>query len=118
MSDPQAWTLIGVFAAAILGGLTLVTTMLTRVIRAEIGGVRAEIGGLRGEVSARFGGLRGELAGQIGDLRGEVMGQIGDLRGEVAGLHTRFDSLERRVDNLDTDVQAITDRLWRKDTGA
>jgi hypothetical protein len=50
MSDPQAWTLIGVFSASILGGLTLVTTMLSRVIRAEIGGLRAEIATL----TARF----------------------------------------------------------------
>lgn len=100
MTDPQAWTLIGVFAAAILGGLTLVTTMLTRVIRAEIGGLRSEVGG------------------QIQSLRGEVTGQIKGLRGEVAGLHTRFDSLEKRVDNLDRDVQAITDRLWRRDRDA
>ena len=39
MNDPQIWTLIGVFAAAMLGGLTLVTTMLTRVVRAEVGGL-------------------------------------------------------------------------------
>lgn len=46
MSDPQAWTLIGVFSAAMLGGLTFVTTMLTRVIRAEIGGLHVRIDGL------------------------------------------------------------------------
>lgn len=46
MTDPQAWTLIGVFSAAMLGGLTLVTTMLSRVIRAEIGGLHARIDGL------------------------------------------------------------------------
>lgn len=46
MTDPQAWTLIGVFGAAMLGGLTLVTAMLSRVIRAEVGGVRAEISAL------------------------------------------------------------------------
>jgi hypothetical protein len=61
MTDPQAWTLIGVFSAAMLGGLTLVTTMLSRVIRAEI-----------------------------------------------ATVHTR-------LDHLDRDVQAISERMWRRD---
>lgn len=48
MNDPEIWTVIGVFAAAMLGGLTLVVTSLSRVIRAEVGGFRAE---LRAELS-------------------------------------------------------------------
>ena len=48
MNDPEMWTVIGVFAAAMLGGLTLVVTSLSRVIRAEVGGLRAE---LRAELS-------------------------------------------------------------------
>jgi hypothetical protein len=68
MTDPQAWTLIGVFSAAMLGGLTLVTTMLSRVIRAEI-----------------------------------------------SGVHTRLDAFEKRFDHLDRDVQAISERMWRRD---
>ncbi|MGN6203789.1 hypothetical protein [Humibacter sp.] len=48
MNDPEIWTVIGVFAAAMLGGLTLVVTSLSRVIRAEVGGLRAE---LRAELS-------------------------------------------------------------------
>ncbi|GAA1466176.1 hypothetical protein GCM10017607_31450 [Microbacterium thalassium] len=136
MNDPQIWTLIGVFAAAILGGFTVVITSLSRVIRAEVGGLRAEIGGLRGEVGSEIGGLRGEVGSEIGGLRSEVgaqigglraemlgeigglRGEIGGLRGEVAGLHARFDGLEKRMDHLDRDVQAITDRLWRGDRGA
>ncbi|WP_460573304.1 hypothetical protein [Humibacter soli] len=55
MTEPQAWTLIGVFAAAALGGFTFVVARLSRVIRAEVGGLRAE---MRGE----FVGLKHELA--------------------------------------------------------
>jgi len=68
MNDPQIWTLIGVFAAAMLGGFTLVVTSLTRVIRAEIGGLRGEIGGLRGEINglnARFDHLDRDVQGII-----------------------------------------------------
>ena len=35
MNDPQIWTLIGVFAAVMLGGMTLMTTLLGRTIRSE-----------------------------------------------------------------------------------
>ncbi len=96
MSDPQVWTLIGVFAAAILGGFSIVITSLSRVIRAEVGG------------------LRSEITGEIGTLRGELTGEIGGLRGEIGGLHARLDTLEKRFDHLDRDVQSITDRLWRE----
>ncbi len=71
MNDPQIWTLIGVFAAAVLGGLSLVVASLSRVIRAEVGGLRGELGGLRGE--------------------------LGGLRGELKALHARFDHLDRDV---------------------
>ena len=46
MNDPQIWTLIGVFVAAILGGFTMVITSLTRVIRAEVGGMSARFDAL------------------------------------------------------------------------
>ena len=43
MNDPEIWTVIGVFAAAMLGGLTLVVTSLSRVIRAEVSGVNSRL---------------------------------------------------------------------------
>jgi len=54
LTEPQVWTLIGAFSAAIFGVLGLMSTMFLRVLRTEIGGVRAEIAGLRGEMNARF----------------------------------------------------------------
>lgn len=47
MTEPQVWTLIGVFAAGLFGTLTLVSTMFIRILRAEIGAVRAEVGALK-----------------------------------------------------------------------
>ncbi len=47
MTEPQVWTLIGVFAAGLFGMMALMSTMFINVIRAEIGG-------LRGEMNARF----------------------------------------------------------------
>jgi hypothetical protein len=60
MNEPQVWVLIGVFTTIMLGGMTLMTTLINRAssaangVRGEIGGLRGEIGGLRGEMNARF----------------------------------------------------------------
>ena len=54
VNDPQIWTLIGVFAAVMLGGMTLTTTLLMRTMTASIDG-------LRGEMNARFDGVRSEM---------------------------------------------------------
>ncbi|HEY5224760.1 MAG TPA: hypothetical protein VIJ18_17145 [Microbacteriaceae bacterium] len=98
MTEPQVWTLIGVFAAAIFGVMTLMSTLFVRVIRSEIGG------------------LRGEMAGQIGGLRAEMTGQIGGLRGEMVArfeaVDHRFEAVDKRFDCLDRDVQALTKRVF------
>jgi hypothetical protein len=138
LSDPQAWTMIGIFASAMLGGMTLMTTQFSRVLRAEIGGLRGElggeIGGLRGELGGEIGGLRGEIGGLRGELGGEISGlrgEIGGLRGEIDVLRTemragfevmnvRLDSLDTRltrvegkVDDLDTELTHLATRFWR-----
>jgi hypothetical protein len=43
MTQPQVWPLIGVFAAAVFGIITVVSTLFVRIIRSEIGGLRAEM---------------------------------------------------------------------------
>jgi hypothetical protein len=50
VNEPQVWTLIGVFAAVMLGGLTLSTGLLTRVIRSGFEAIDAKFDA----VDARF----------------------------------------------------------------
>ncbi|REJ04156.1 hypothetical protein DY023_16630 [Microbacterium bovistercoris] len=57
MTEPQAWTLIGVFAAGLFGMITLMSTMFVRIIKTEIGSVRSEIGSLRSEIHSEFRGV-------------------------------------------------------------
>lgn len=78
MTEPQVWTLIGVFAAALFGLLTIMSTMFVRVLRAELGGVNTRIDG----VHARIDGLQAEIA-------------------------ARFEGVDRRIDHLDRDVQML-----------
>ncbi|MFL2000617.1 MULTISPECIES: hypothetical protein [unclassified Microbacterium] len=43
VTEPQVWTLIGVFAAMMFGMLTIVSTLFVRVLRVEIGSLRTEM---------------------------------------------------------------------------
>jgi len=61
VTEPQVWTMIGLMGAVFFGTMTLISTMFTRVVRSEFGGVRSEIGGLRGEMNARFDAVNGRI---------------------------------------------------------
>jgi len=105
MTEPQVWTLIGVFAAIMLGSLTLSTGMIARVLRSEFGAVRTEIGSVRNEV--------GSVRNEIGSLRTEMRTEIGALRTE---MHVRFTATDEKIAHLDRDVTALTRRVWGEPT--
>jgi len=65
VNDPQIWTLIGVFAAIMLGGMTAMTTLITRA-------TTSSIDGLRGEIGARFDGMRGEFNARFDSIEKQV----------------------------------------------
>ncbi len=52
MTEPQVWTLIGVFAAGLFGMLTLMSTMFIRIIRTEIRGIHHRLDRLDADVNA------------------------------------------------------------------
>jgi len=54
VNDPQIWTLIGVFTAIMLGGMTLMTTLLGRSIDAKLDAIRVEMVVRFDAVNARF----------------------------------------------------------------
>lgn len=57
MTEPQVWVLIGVFATALFGMFTTVSTLFIRVIRSEIGGLRSEMLGRFDLLEQRVDGL-------------------------------------------------------------
>lgn len=57
MTEPQVWVLIGVFAAAIFGMFTIVSTLFLRVIRTEIGALAATMNGRFDRLEQRVDGL-------------------------------------------------------------
>ncbi|MFT3797614.1 hypothetical protein [Microbacterium sp.] len=70
MTEPQVWTLIGVFAAAMFGMITIVSTLFVGIVRAEIGGVRAEIGRLADKVDHLDGDVQALMRHTFGIERG------------------------------------------------
>lgn len=88
MNDPQVWTLIGVFTAAILGGMTLMTTQLSRIIRTEVDRID-------GTLSARIDRIDGTLSARID------------------GVDARLGRIESKVDDLDKEVTNLAVRFWR-----
>lgn len=83
MNDPQIWTLIGVFAAIMLGGFTLVTTLINRTIAAGFKAVDARFEAVDAKFDAKFD-----------------------------SVNARFDALEFKIDHLDSDIAAIARHVW------
>ena len=54
VTEPQVWTMIALMAAVFFGTMTLISTMFTRVVRSEIGGLRAEMNARFDTVDVRF----------------------------------------------------------------
>lgn len=81
MTEPQVWALIGVFAAAIFGMFTIISTLFVRVIRSEISGLRGEFSGLRGEMNTRFDALEQRVDGLDRDVQALVKHTFGLDRG-------------------------------------
>jgi hypothetical protein len=90
LTEPQTWTALGVLAAALLGTITAMTTILTRT-------VSVQIGSLRNEMVSGFDGVRSE---------------IGGLRAE---MNARFETVNTRIDGLDRDVQALAVHVFGSD---
>mgnify|MGYP003554644257 CR=1 FL=1 len=57
MTEPQVWTMIGIIAGFFFGTMTLISTMFTRVVRSEIGGLRGEMNARFDSVEIRFNGV-------------------------------------------------------------
>lgn len=90
MNEPQVWVLIGVFAASMVGVITLVL----RTMNVQFEAMHARIDALRGELKAGIDSVRTEVSA----VRTELQADIGSLRTQIT--------------HLDRDVQAISKRVF------
>ncbi|MDM4763310.1 hypothetical protein QT381_09855 [Galbitalea sp. SE-J8] len=88
VSDAQTWTALGVFAAFAFGALGVMSTLLVRVLRADIARLDAKMDARFDTVSARFD-----------------------------AMSARFDGVDQRFDTLDRDVQALYRHTFGIDRG-
>ena len=80
MTEPQIWTLIGVFAAGMFGMITLISTMFLRMMQNGFDGVRKEI-------RSEFAGVRTEIKA--------VHGRIGHLDRDVNAIYRHLFGIDR-----------------------
>jgi hypothetical protein len=92
MTEPQVWTLIGVFAAGMFGTITMISTMFLRMMQNEFESVRTEV-------------------------RNEFASVRTEMRSEFAHVRTEISSVHGRIDHLDRDVNAIYRHLFGIDRG-
>lgn len=103
MTEPQVWTLIGVFAAGMFGTITLISTMFLRTMQNGFDGVRTE---MRNE----FASVRTEFRNEFASVRTEMRSEFANVRTEIGAVHGR-------IDHLDRDVNAIYRHLFGIDRG-
>lgn len=103
MTEPQVWTLIGVFAAAMFGTLTLMSTMFLRTMQNGFDGVRTEL-------KNEFASVRTEFRNEFASVRTESGSEFSGVRTEIRAIH-------ERIDHLDRDVSAIYRHIFGIDRG-
>ena len=103
MTEPQVWTLIGVFAAGMFGTITLISTMFLRTMQNGFDGVRTEM-------QNEFASVRTEMRSEFASVRTEMRSEFANVRTEIGAVHGR-------IDHLDRDVNAIYRHLFGIDRG-
>jgi len=125
MTEPQVWTLIGVFAAGMFGTITLISTMFLRTMQNGFDGVRTEMrnefASVRTEMRNEFASVRTEMRNEFASVRTEFRNEFASVRtetgSEFAGVRTEIRTVHERMDHLDRDVNAIYRHLFGIDRG-
>lgn len=102
MNEPQVWTLIGVFAAIMLGGMTLMTTLLTRNMNTAFAGFMSVMDAKFEAIESRFEAI---------DARFEAIGARFDE------IDTKITGIQQQVAHPDRDEQTLTRREFGDNLG-
>ena len=112
MTEAQTWTTIGVLSAALIGMITVVTSVLMRTITVQIGSLRNEMVGGFDAAHNETSSLRNEMLGGFESVRSEFRSEIGALRVE---MNARFEVVDVRLESLDRDVQVVANKVFGSD---
>lgn len=124
MTEPQVWTLIGVFSATMIGVFTFLSMSVTRSIDA-VGKIVASLGrelgaridSLQDQTNTRFESVDIQMAAMRDDVRAtkaEVLALRQETDRKFAIIDTKFERVDKKFDrvyeeiaHLNRDVQAI-----------
>ena len=90
LNEPQIWTLIGVFAAVMIGGMTFMFRLVTTTLDAKFGSMDSKFDSLDSKFDA-------------------VNDSIASLRTE---MNARFEMVDTKIEHLDRDVQALSKHVF------
>lgn len=97
LTEPQVWTLIGVFSTVLFALFATTSGYLVRTLNAGFDRVDGQFD----RVDAQFDRVDAQISG----LRGE-------MNAKFAVVDVKFDRIDDRFDHLDRDVQAISRRVF------
>jgi len=100
VTNPQIWTMIGVFCTVLFGSLGL----FGRMIRSDISALSQKIDGVERRLDAKIDGVDNRL-----DTR--ISTEVGGLR---AVMDARFADVDHRFESLEADMRLIKGHLIGK----
>lgn len=102
MTDPQVWTLIGGFLAALIALITIMTQLMMRSIQA----IGDSIGYQVETVGERVNAVRNEMNFRFTEVERQMHG----LDKRIDGIEVQVKRIDKRVEGIDHDVQALMKR--------
>jgi hypothetical protein len=116
MTEPQVWTLIGVFAAIMLGALSLMTTLITRSITVATDGLRGEMVARFEKTDARFEAMDAKFEARFEAVEYRFQAMEHRFDAMEAKVDARFETISAKLEHLDRDVTALMRRAWGEPT--
>lgn len=124
LTEPQVWTLIAVFAAIMIGAITLLLRQNDRIITsfrnenaARFDSLEARFDGFREGIDARFDGLREAVDARFDGLNGILEVKFDAIDARFDAMDTKFTerlgSIDRRLEDLDKEVANLATRFWK-----
>lgn len=112
LNEPQIWTLIGVFAAFMLGSLTMVIRQNDRMITS----VRSELVAKFSSMDAKFSSMDAKSDARFEALDARLSGVDAKFEARFDAMDSKLDSrlgaIDGRLEDLDKEVANLATRFW------
>ena len=104
MTEPQAWTMLGILAAAFAGTIAITTQLMMRTIETQFSSLGERFESVRRELKADIAGTHARIYGTDAKIEG-TDAKILSTHERIEGLRTeivlRFEQVDRRFARLE-----------------